>query len=248
VVDERLSQILTAWTVLYEAKGGPTANVTEAQRQTIQRYGPAIYRYLVAATKNPDAADDLFQEFALRFIRGDLARAEPGRGRFRDYLKTTLYHLIVDYQKRRRRDGPTGGVALAEPAAADAAVVPADDQEFLTFWRNELLNRVWAGLAEWERRTGQPLHRVLQMRTADPQLRSAEMAVKLSAVLGTPISADVVRKRLSQARDKFTDFLVAEVASSLTEPTRELVEEELLELGYLDYCKAAVIRRFEALI
>ena len=45
---------------------------------TAQHCG-AAYRYLLGAVHDPDAADDLCQDFAVRFLRGDFRRADPGR-------------------------------------------------------------------------------------------------------------------------------------------------------------------------
>lgn len=42
------------------------------------------------------------------------------------------------------------------------------------------------------------------------------------------------------ARDKFADLLVAEVASSLGHPSAERVEQELIDLGLIDYCREAM--------
>ena len=48
-----------------------------ARRELIQRYGGAAYRYLLGALKSPEAAEELLQDFSLRFIRGDFRRADP---------------------------------------------------------------------------------------------------------------------------------------------------------------------------
>ena len=53
--------------------------------------------------RDREAADELSQEFSLRFVRGDLKGADRERGRFRDYLKGVLFHLIGDYWRRRKR-------------------------------------------------------------------------------------------------------------------------------------------------
>ena len=97
----RLSQISTAWTLLYRAHEGVAEEAKAARRQLLQDYGGPVYRYLWAAVGDPDAANDLYQDFALRFVQGSFKNADPQHGRFRDFLKTVLYHLIVDHQRRR---------------------------------------------------------------------------------------------------------------------------------------------------
>src|SRR5829696_7116124 len=94
---ERLSQIATAWTELFQAHRGPEPALGEARRRVLMRYHTAVYRYLLGAVRDRDVADDLFQEFALRLMRGAFRGADPDRGRFRDFLKTALGRLVTDH-------------------------------------------------------------------------------------------------------------------------------------------------------
>jgi DNA-directed RNA polymerase specialized sigma24 family protein len=72
-------------------------SVTTARRQLLLRYGRAVHRYLLGALRDADAADELSQESALRFLRGGLRGADSQRGRFRTFLKGVLCHLVADY-------------------------------------------------------------------------------------------------------------------------------------------------------
>jgi hypothetical protein len=69
------------------------------------------------------------------------------------------------------------------------------------------------------------------------------MAERLTSSLGRPVSAVWVRKKLVLAREKFTDALLEAVAQSLAEPTHEALEQELIDLGLVDHCRAALARR-----
>src|SRR5436305_1077832 len=89
----RLSRITTCWTLVAQAHRGPREAIPEAQRQLLERYCGAIYRYLLGSLRNADAADEVAQEFAYCFVRGDFKGADPQRGRFRDFVKTVLFHL-----------------------------------------------------------------------------------------------------------------------------------------------------------
>src|SRR5262249_18714247 len=100
---ERLSRITTLWTLVRHAHEDAGSEVREAQKVLLDRYGGAIRRYLRGAVRDNEAADELFQEFAYRFLHGDLRKADSGRGRFRDYVRGVLYHLIADYHKQRQR-------------------------------------------------------------------------------------------------------------------------------------------------
>jgi RNA polymerase sigma-70 factor (ECF subfamily) len=91
-----ISQIETLWPVLMRAHAGAADEILAAQQQILQRYRPAVYRYLLACVGNADAADELVSEFSFRFVRGDFRNANPEKGRFRDLLKSALYRLIID--------------------------------------------------------------------------------------------------------------------------------------------------------
>src|SRR5262249_48954118 len=155
------------------------------------------YRYLRGALRDEDAALELLQEFVLRFLRGDFRRADPGSGRFRDYLKAALIHLVADYHREQRaQPGPL-------PADIERGVAPdggaTDEAAFVQSWREELINRTWAALAEAK----PTYHAVLILRVEDPELPSAGAAERLAARLGKPFTAAHVRVTLQRAREKF---------------------------------------------
>ena len=109
-------------------------------------------------------------------------------------------------------------------------------------WRSELLGRAWAALAEEEQTTTALTTPCCDSR---PIIRKwhPDMAVELSAKLGTPLTAVGVRQTLHRAREQFADLLVAEVVHSLREPGTDHLVDELSELGLLDYCRPALTRR-----
>jgi DNA-directed RNA polymerase specialized sigma24 family protein len=237
--DLRLSRIDTLWTVVCQAKD-PDDAVRAAQRCMLERYSGAVRRYLLGATRDEDAADELAQEFALRFLRGGLRGAAPGRGRFRDYVKGVLIHLVANYHDGARKKLVRFGVRHPEPADDS----PADqEQAFLTGWRDELLARAWAALGAQERATGQPFHTVLRYRAEHPDASSEGMAEALQATLARPLTAAGVRQTLHRARDRFADLLLDEIAAGLRNPTAADLEEELIDLGLLEYCRPALLRR-----
>jgi RNA polymerase sigma-70 factor (ECF subfamily) len=233
----RLSQIPTRWGDLREIRDGTDA--AAAASRLLGRYQRAVYRYLLGALRDEHAADDLFQEFALRVVRGSFNTADPARGRFRDFLKTTLRNLIVNHHKRHGKPAVPLG---EEPATAEEPGAEADEA-FLERWREELLARAWEALRQADGEGGQHLYAVLRFRTDHPELRSPVMAERLAPLLGKAVSADWVRKRLQLARERYTDLLVKEVAGSLADPTEDAVAEEVAAVGLLAHCKAALERR-----
>jgi RNA polymerase sigma-70 factor (ECF subfamily) len=237
--EQRLSHITTMWTMLAQAHGGKEDEAAAARQMLMLRYCGAVYRYLLSAVRDPHVAEDLTQEFALRFIQGRFRLADPGQGRFRNYVKTALFHLVDDYRKRQGRlPHPVAWEGDEPPAPEDRA-----DQAFLENWRQELLARAWKALAQLQQESGQPYYDVLRLRVEGPDLPSAEMAARLSARLGKPLTAAGVRQTLHRARERFADLLLDETRQSLGASDREHLEEELAELNFLKYCQTALQRR-----
>jgi RNA polymerase sigma-70 factor (ECF subfamily) len=246
--ESHLSRIDTQWTMVFRAHQGPSDAAAEAQRTLMLRYRGAVHRYLLASLHDPEAAEELSQEFALRFLRGDFRNADPGRGRFRDFIKRAIYHLIVDHHRARKRRPGSLPDECAEVADEDETPpsLQEHDERFRQSWRAELMGKAWAELDELQAKSGRPFAAVLRLRVDQPSLSSAEMATTLSERLGRTVNAAWVRQNLLRARDLFVESLLREVARSLEEPTTERLEEELEELGLLEHCKSALKRRREA--
>jgi RNA polymerase sigma factor (sigma-70 family) len=243
-LNSRLSRISTIWTLLADAREAPGTGARDAQLALFERYQGAAYRYLLGAVRDPNLADELFQEFALRCLQGGFRRANPQCGRFRDYLKTILYHLIVDLQKRQRR-GPRQLESRALPPEVPVWDPAESDRRFIESWRDELLGRAWAALADRERGGGQPYYRVLRFRAENAKASSGEMAARLTEQLRPqrPFTETGIRKTLQRAREHFADLLIDEVAHSLSDPAPEELEEELASLELLPYCRSVLARR-----
>jgi RNA polymerase sigma-70 factor (ECF subfamily) len=237
--DQRLSRIATQWTLVFKAHQPAAEAAPEVLPHLLERYSSAVYRYLLGAVRDADVADELAQEFALRFIRGDFRRADPGRGRFRDYLKTALVNLVNDHH-RQQHDRPQ---ALGMEPAAPAPPTLDSQVEFVSTWREELLESTWKALAE----NNEGYHAALQYRVNNPDAVSTQMAEHLSALLGKPVTPPSARKMLERAHAKFADLLLDEVTYSLDSPSSEELQKELAELDLLKYCRSALERRSAAL-
>src|SRR5262249_28969956 len=116
----------------------------------------------------------------------------------------------------------------------------AGDEQFVADWRDNILDRSWMALQKHEEETGQVYYTVLQQRGKQPDQNSAEMAEQLRGELGKPVTAAWVRQTLHRAREKFADLLMQEVLQTLREPSVDHLEQELIDIGLLEYCRPAL--------
>ncbi|MEM9587317.1 MAG: sigma-70 family RNA polymerase sigma factor [Planctomycetota bacterium] len=238
---DRLSRIETVWAVIHDAHADGETVRGLAQHELLVRYGEAVRRYLLGALRDDAAAEETFQEFAIRLLRGDYRSANPDKGRFRGFLKVVLSRLVADhYRKLSRRKETT---LDAEFDVGDDSEVQDREQAFVNVWRDEMLTQAWEGLANEERRTGKPWMTLLRMRVEHPKLRSIELAQRMEEAASEPFTATRLRVMLHRSREKFAGFLIDAVAQSLSDPHPDAIEEELAELHLLEYCQSVLQQR-----
>lgn len=227
------------------AQGDDSADSSAAAQQMLDRYGAAVKRYLLGATRNEDIADELFQEFALRFLTGKYSTADADRGRFRSFLKTILFRLVAEHFRTKSRDKSVPMGSQMTDAVPDETEEVPPDAEFNKVWGEELLKKAWESLAQLEQRTGRPMFTVMQVKVENPNLRSNEIAEVVSERTGKEVSTANARVILHRAREQFADLLVDEVQQSLDTNDTDRIADELRDLNLYGYCKPALERRGE---
>lgn len=236
---ERLSQIETLWSVVRQAHETDESHARGAQRRLLELYGSAIKRYLNTKLPDPAAADDVYQDFAIKFVRGDFQSVTPEKGRFRTFIRTVLFRQVADFYRSRKRRGDVQlDVNLIEPVARSDD--EARDEQFAEVWRDEMLKKAWDALYDLEESSGKPWYSVLQLRVKNPELRSAQLAEAVGKQLDKPMTAANVRVQLHRAREKFSVLLIEVVADSLGSTSPDEIEDELADLELLEYCRAAL--------
>jgi RNA polymerase sigma-70 factor (ECF subfamily) len=225
----RLDAISTRWTLLQKAGGEGGVSVDNARNALVLRYLGVVRRYVGAMVRNQQDAEDVTQDVLVRFLAGDFAGADPGRGRFRDFLKTAIRNMVRNYWDRQER---------RRTADLDVALVAAeksDEDDWLVQWRQNLLELVWKALEKSEEeQPGSDVYTVLRLRTDHPDDSSEQLAQRLSGKLGKAIRPDATRQKLRRARMRFVDLLLVEVARGLNDPTPEKIDDELVALGLAD--------------
>jgi RNA polymerase sigma-70 factor (ECF subfamily) len=243
--DSRLSKIDTAWSVVHRAHDNESGIAQAAQKKLLDQYGHAIRRYLCGALRDAAVADDVYQDFAVRFIRGDFETASQERGRFRYFLKAVLFRMVTDHfrsHKRAANQLPHEHFEAADELAAD----DRSGVELNQVWRDEMLKRSWDALADAERRSGKPWFTVMKLRVENPQFQSRQLAHAISKAIGKSVSSTNGRVLLHRAREKFSHLLIDCISDSLQTSDMQEIEEELAELKLLDYCQSVLEQRKRA--
>ena len=243
--NQHISRIETMWSMVQNAQRDDSISSDAAKRQMLDRYGAAVKRYLRGAIRDEDTADDLFQEFVVRFLMGKYSGADMDRGRFRSFLKTVLYRLVAEYfRKQGREKSVPMGSRLPDVESPEAT--DEDDPEFNRVWSDELLKKAWAALQTAEESTGRPVFTVMQIKVRNPGLKSTQIAEQLSQQTDREFSSGNTRVLLHRAREQFADFLVDEVQQSLETSDLDRVSDELQALNLYAHCKLALQRLREA--
>lgn len=219
-----LDQISTRWTFIHDP------------REFIKRYAPAIRNYLGALIKNGHDAEEVAQDFFLKTLRNGFAGANPDRGRFRDYVKIAVRNSAMTHLRRRPAPQATAfevaGLSVQEEVALEA------DREWLADWRRCMLDRAWQALEKHQKCfPGNIYHTVLRLAVDHAEEDSKALAGRAAATDGRTLTAEAYRKQLSRARRLFAEILVVEVRQTLEKPTPERIEEELIEVGLMEFVR-----------
>src|SRR5262249_17460234 len=134
----------------------------------IDQYYQPVRRYLLGVLHDEDAAEEVLQQFALKLLRGDFARVDRNRGRFRDYLKTSLGNLVKNYQKRestkKQRENPCEAEELKKRESKQKkklSLLTADKETALKMIA--LIKGAKERLRMLEEKSGAPLFTVLEL-------------------------------------------------------------------------------------
>jgi len=224
----------TRWSVVLSGARAEPIQRRAALEQLAGTYWYPLYAYARRRGNGPEEAADLTQGFfALWFERGDVARADPARGRFRAYLRTAFEHYLANQHEHARALKRGGG---KQPLSLDTREAETrfgreplehetPERLFERAWVRELLARTFERLRAEQARIGRvPLFERLRPALAaeDDAPRFAEVAREL----GT--SENAVKVAAHRLRKRFGELLREEVAETLGDPGS--VEEELRSL------------------
>lgn len=224
----------TAWSLVNGAARGSPEQSAAALEKLCRRYWYPVYAFIRQHGHSLHAAEDLTQGFfALLLARNPFHRCDPGLGRFRSFLLTSLRHYLSNEHERattQKRGGGQAFVRFDDHTAEQlyqqhATACEEPERRFDQHWALTLVRRVIDELrAEQEQRGNSDLFEGLRpWLTGEPQ---AGDQARLATRLGLTQSA--VKTALHRLRRRFGELLRREVAHTVG--SADDIEEELRHL------------------
>ena len=224
----------TCWSVVRRAGSAEEAEAGAALAQLCREYWYPLYSYTRRRGHSPHDAQDLTQSFIVELIDGPLlARADPGRGRFRSFVLGALQNFLSNEHRRQRAERRGGKVQFI---AIDAACVEgrlaletADgstpEEAFERNWALTLLDAVLQRLrVEYDAAGRAPLFAAIEPYLAGKEGKAGYAAV--GRELG--LSENTVAMSVHRLRRRYGELLRAEIAMTVASP--EELEEEIAYL------------------
>jgi RNA polymerase sigma-70 factor (ECF subfamily) len=215
----------TRWTLVLAAAGDSTRG-RQALGELCEQYWSPLFAFARARGLTPEDAQDATQGFFEQLIaRGDLAAADPERGRFRAFLLVAFKHFMAN-ERDRARALKRGGAQIFVPLdAVDRPIEPAHHETpeslYEREWARTLLGRAVSRLMEEAGPDGAPLVAHLgAVMTGD----GADVPMKsLAATL--QVSEGAARVALHRMRAKLRRAILEEIGQTVG--PGEDVEDEL---------------------
>jgi DNA-directed RNA polymerase specialized sigma24 family protein len=206
-----------------------------------QRYGRAIRGYLQAVLRDEDAVQDVLLQLRVKMLDGRFARWTPGRGKFRFYLKRAALNEALQYLRKQRNRPLEQQVEDLTHFPEEGPGADAGDV-WLGLYRRAVFEAALKSLRAYqEQHPGNVFHTLIELLggsvsadrgPADVPPSDADLASALGRATGREYTVANVAQQKRRARQKFAEFLAAEVALTLEEPTPEQVADELRHLGF----------------
>ena len=147
----------TEWSLVLAAVATDSTESREALESLCGRYWYPVYAEIRFAGHDSESARDLTQGFFAQLLeRKALAVADPDRGKFRNFLKTSIKNYLSHQAERDRARKRGGGVSIISLDFEDAekqyrlepAPVRTPEEVFDQLWAHAMLRQVLDRLRE----------------------------------------------------------------------------------------------------
>ena len=215
----------THWSVVLAAgnKSSPAAH--EALERLCRTYWYPLYAYVRRRGHPPETAADLTQICFEQLLGGEFfQRAQPAKGRFRNYLLGAMNRVLRDERQRGNRQKRGGGHAPISLDALDAEnrylLEPVDPQDpeliFLRRWAMTILQEAFDRLAEELARSGKEvIYRRLEGYLGGE--KSGGSYAQAAVDLQTTEAA--VKMTVTRLRNRLRELLRETIAQTVSTPT-----------------------------
>jgi RNA polymerase sigma factor (sigma-70 family) len=219
----------TRWTLVVAAGDPNRKEARSALVSLCENYWYPLYAYLRRRGYSADQAQDLIQEFFVRVLEGRyLDRAEPGRGRFRSFILTSLKFFVADEEDRQRARKRGGGIVVPlEFSSGEERYLrePAHDETperiFELRWARAILDRVVEKLRNEFVHLGHVEHfeRLKVFLLGQSDAPYAELALEMNT------SEGALKVAIHRLRKRYREIFRQEIADTVADPAE--VESEL---------------------
>jgi len=222
----------THWSLVIRAGSPGLPQARAALAELCAAYWYPIYALIRRKGNGHDQALDLTQEYFSRLLeKGVIAAANPGKGRFRAFLRTDCQHFLIDqFRRMTAQGGGTPTVSIDACGAEDRyRFEPADtltpDRLFDRAWALTLLEKVLDLLAAEYAAKG---HSELfdHLKIVLTQGKGAVSTATLAARLGK--TEEAVLMAVHRLRKRYREILQEQIAATLDDPSE--MEDEIRSL------------------
>jgi DNA-directed RNA polymerase specialized sigma24 family protein len=224
--------LTTRWSLIRSASGDDEA-ARRSLEELCQAYWYPLYAFLRRrGIEPPDAEDQVQAFFVLLLERRDFAAADPGRGRFRSWLRTALKNFVVNEVEKAatlKRGGGRRLLSIDRDAAeerfsAEPATDRTPEREFDRAWALSTLERATERLRrEYQERGKSDLFEALRPELVAERGEGDREALATSLGL-RPGALKVAIHRLRQRFGEALRTEIGETVESAEETDAELEE------------------------
>jgi len=229
---------MTRWSIVVALRnGGDPVQGRLALEELCKIYWRPLYSYARYQNISPADAEDLTQGFLGFVLEKDLfSAADAGLGRMRNYLLTAFGRHIKHWQRQANALKRGGGKEMlsmeASMAEDEISIHPVDHRTPESYYQRlcalRIIETAVEQLAREQEEAGKGEQFQLLRPRLDPTQAGSGNDAELAQQMG--LSHDSVRQSISRLRKRFREIMKEVVASTLSEPTEDSVNEELSAL------------------
>ncbi|MBI5758171.1 MAG: sigma-70 family RNA polymerase sigma factor [Planctomycetales bacterium] len=229
----------THWSLVVAAGQRLSPQSDRALSELCRKYWLPLYGYVRRRVTDVHEAQDLTQDFFCRVLeRNFFAAADPGRGRFRAFLLTSLKHFLANEWEKGRTQKRGGGLSVIEldfaVGESRLSLEPAHEETperlFDRQWALTLLDLVLARLRIEFREAGkEDQFEQLKPFLSGARERSGENYVDVGRAAG--MTAEAVKVAAHRLRQRYRELLRAEIAQTVAQPGD--VDDEIRDLFHV---------------